>query len=60
MIKNRQFQLLVKFGSGYEKWKCIKCGQRIIIPANRINRTIWCNVCNNVEERPNRCPYCHK
>ncbi len=53
-----KFKLIIKYGSGYEKFKCLDCHNKIVVPADRICRTIWCNVCDNTEKRPGKCKDC--
>ncbi len=53
-----KFKLITTLGSGYEKWECLKCGHKVVIPADRLDKTIWCNVCNTTVERPSACPHC--
>ncbi|KKK81547.1 hypothetical protein LCGC14_2812330 [marine sediment metagenome] len=50
-----KFKLIIKYGSGYEKFECLDCHNKIVIPADRKCRKIWCNVCDNTEKRPCNC-----
>jgi len=46
-----KFTLVLRYGSGYRKYRCKECGNEIAVPCYDRRKVVWCMYCDNTEEK---------